>query len=228
MNILIPPAGLMTLATSLPNEYESDRAIEAEPMLRSADFKFAYSEGGPITKKLIEAIKGNRVADYYIGKALLSGLTPKIDTKSVMLMPGMYPCIGGWHCDDVPRNEDTGQPDISQIVSHDHIHFLVHLASNENLDCPTEFLTSPFQGELDPNAVWQSLDAKLEDPRYIRTTQLFGHGEVAMFRRHSVHRGTPAKGKGWRYFFRLSFTSRKVTPTIRKQVQVYTDISAGW
>lgn len=37
----------------------------------------------------------------------------RYDVKVHMLMPGQWPCIPGWHCDFVPRDEDkTLRPDL--------------------------------------------------------------------------------------------------------------------
>ena len=45
-----------------------------------------------------------------------------IDTKVVMLMPGMYPCIGGWHADAIERK--NGQPDLSTLNDNKGTHFI--------------------------------------------------------------------------------------------------------
>jgi hypothetical protein len=68
-----------------------------------------------------------------------------IDSRSHMLMKGMYPCIPGWHCDDFYRESHEHQPDLANIPPT--IHYLVVLgdcsrtefaATDLNLPDPTE------------------------------------------------------------------------------------------
>lgn len=217
----------ITMEVGKVEDYPSSEAIESEPMMRSADFEFVERCGGTLTKDIVKFLISHPDSLAVIEDQMKLGRKPKIDTKSVMLMPGMYPCIGGWHCDDVPRDESTGQPDLEAIVSG-HKHFLVHLASNPELGCHTQFLRSGLRIPVDPGNVWASVDEELRKVEQYHTIDEIAHGSIVMFDRHSLHRGTAAKGKGWRYFFRMSFTDRDVKPTIRKQVQVYTDINAGW
>lgn len=200
--------------------------VEQEPMLRSHTFSSASQHSGPLTARVLAELVEN--ADFINALKKNKKRKIKIDTKSVMLMEGMYPCIGGWHCDDVPRNPETGQPNIEEI-NGDADHFLVSLATDDI--CPTEFFV-PLGNDIHVSEenVWSSVNKSVEELRAKDEGCVlqFNRGEIVHFNRPSIHRGTAATKKGWRYFFRLSFTDRDITPSIRSQVQVYTDISKGW
>ena len=73
--------------------------VKNEPMLWQCDRKFAYENGGPITRAFLDAIKKTNLADDLI-----------IDTRTHMLMPGWWPAIPGYHHDDVPRTRADKQP----------------------------------------------------------------------------------------------------------------------
>jgi len=200
--------------------------VEQEPMLRSHTISSASECGGPLTRRVLTTLLDNPKFIEALNRNKKRNV--KIDTKSVMLMEGMYPCIGGWHCDDVPRNPETGQPNVDEI-NNDADHFLVSLATEDI--CPTEFY-SPLGNDISVSEenVWASVNKSVEDLCAVDEGVImpFTRGEIVRFNRGSIHRGTAASKKGWRYFFRLSFTDRDITPSIRSQVQVYTDISKGW
>ncbi len=80
-------------------------AVKNEPMLFNCDFRTAYEIGGPITRAFLDAIE----CDGYGGI---------IDTRVHMLMPVWFPCIPGWHHDDVPRSRPDGQPNYESPEHH--------------------------------------------------------------------------------------------------------------
>lgn len=192
--------------------------IAAEPMLFSADLVFALKNGGPLTKKALYALCECGVPQ--------SNLI--IDTKSVMLMPGMYPAIPGWHCDNVLRRSNNGQPDLESLNSNIY-NYSVSLSSSQTGGVSrTEFLLNDAELEINENRVWQSVDSAVNDnfPNNILSVP---DGNVMRFSQPTIHRATPATEKGWRFFFRASEPNgKKPLNEIRKQVQVYTDINNGW
>lgn len=202
------------LGASLPQF--SNEQIKNEPMLFNCSIVAAHALGGPITRAFIDA--GNFLPDAVI------------DTRSHMLMPGWYPCIPGWHHDDVPRSRSDGQPNYETPEYHTgHAMALI----NGGI-CPTQFAI----GEC-------SLpDVPLGDVIYKRwhplVEQLCQHhmlhrvdapsNQIVWFDWQSFHQGVAAKRGGWRWFGRASFgTHRKPTNEIRRQVQVYLEFPMeGW
>jgi len=74
--------------------------VKNEPMFFNSDLDFASKNGGPITRAFIKHFiseQGDRRPYVF-------------DSRVHMLMPGWYPCIPGFHHDDVPRSTSTGQP----------------------------------------------------------------------------------------------------------------------
>lgn len=197
----------------------SQTQIKKEPMLFSADYKYAKRKGGPITKEF------------------LKHLDPKkewvIDSRVHMLMPGWYPCIPGWHHDDIPRTRSDGQPNYKQNVQKldyyaDHVMTVVGDASL------TEFLA---EGILLPYIPvgkvfykeWNEMINK-HLLKYKDKVAKVNDGDVIRFESYAFHRGMPATKSGWRFFIRASTnTERPVLNEMRTQVQVYmSDLEGGW
>lgn len=86
------------LGDSLP--LYPEREVKNEPMLFSCDFNSAYYLGGCITRRFLEILP----TDFRNSKDLI------IDSRVHMLMPGFWPCIPGYHLDDIPRELPNGQP----------------------------------------------------------------------------------------------------------------------
>src|SRR5690348_15718886 len=83
--------------------------IKSEPMLFSSSVEFAVLNGGPITKE-------------FVSKLPKDWSDCIIDSRVHMLMPTWYPCIPGWHHDDVPRSREDGQPNYKNPEYHsEHI-----------------------------------------------------------------------------------------------------------
>jgi hypothetical protein len=203
--------------------------IEGEPMLYQASIAFARKHGGRITNRILDHLRETRTFDKDIlEQQLLHGRTAKIDTKSILLQPGQLPCIGGWHCDMIPRRKN-GTVKVYKINTEKAPGYLLSFCT-AGLICPTQFLSRPLlvaREELERSrlGVWGHADllANAHLPRVGTTT----NGELIRFTSSDLHRGTPAEGSGWRFFFRLIFTDTPPTDKIRKQVQVYTT-SVGW
>jgi len=185
--------------------------VRREPMVFAADFAGAIEMGGPITV------------------AFMRFLDPKkawvIDSKTVMLMEGMYPCIPGWHHDDVPRNTPDGQPNyMNPDYLSSHVMAIVGEGSQtEYVD--QEVTLPPVEGGRIIYQVWDRvLDAMRPRVYTVPYRQVLG------FEWSDLHRGTKAVKNGWRFFIRASTnTRREVKNERRTQVQVYMDdASRGW
>ncbi len=193
--------------------------IKNEVMLFNADVDFAWRYGGPITQAWLNAMTTAR---------LLSD-SCVIDTRVHMLMPGWYPCIPGWHHDDVPRMPDVaGQPNYDNPA-----YFSKHCCALVNAGvAPTEFLTGlidvpePVAGRV----TYEMWDSHLGDGLSHGDVIVAPEAQCLFFDADTFHRGVPAVKSGWRWFGRASWdTDRKPTNEIRRQVQVYLGVvNAGW
>lgn len=198
-------------------EFSQDE-IKNEPMFFNCTAPFALEHGGPITKAWLARVD-----------PLVMIADPVIDTRSHMLMQGWYPCIPGWHHDDVPRSTADGQPNYK-----DPEYFSYHCAALINAKiAPTEFIIGdievpePEHGRI----TYEQWDRYLDGPGSRQGTRISAPDRrLLYFDAATFHRGVEAKANGWRWFGRLSInTHRKPTNEIRRQVQVYLGVvNAGW
>lgn len=198
--------------------------IKNEPMVFSGSPEFAHHKGGPLTKELTRKIMMHPMFGAVQLFAPENQFNVVIDTRVTMTMPGMYPSIPGWHCDDVPRGKTHGQPvlhGINPFVQH----FMVLLSDQEDAVSCTEFVTEPFEVNVDLANVWNSVDRAVEAEK--PKTGFLPQGEIIRFNQEAIHRASVTKTAGWRFFYRASVTHRKPANEIRKQVQVYTS-TQGW
>lgn len=218
----------------IPTAHQSQSSliadIKAEPMLFRASPDFAFVHGDLLTMDFIHA------AEKLWGN--LDGCI--VDSRHHMLMPGMVPCIPGWHTDDAPRKADycAAQPNIfTPEYETEHLLCVVDAGTGSL----TEFLRGPvyLNQEVIENkhreeglTFYKTVDTLIE-------LGLAGHGcervrpasgDVVEFNVHSWHRGIPAKSRGFRFFIRITRNSRhKVENELRSNAQVYiTDTSYGW
>ena len=202
------------------NGIATQEQIHDEPMLFSAHPEFAAERGGPLT---IAALK---MLCYHLPKVATEGKHLVIDTRSHMLMPGMYPAIGGWHCDAVARSDYNAQPDLSKMDGAKH--WVMTLSTHPEGVSRTEFITQDYTAkDIDKDLVWGSVSRGIGNGDNL-DKMLLKDGELLMFTSSTLHRAMPATRRGWRWFFRCSEYHSKPQNKIRKQVQVYTDISGGW
>jgi hypothetical protein len=196
--------------------------VKAEPMFFNASWDFAYRYGGHLTRDFLEKLD----------ESLGTETKWVIDTKSCMLMNGWYPCIPGWHHDDVPRERKDGQPDyLTPSYRSNHV---LCLAGDDI--CRTEFALGeahfPYVpvGELIYKN-WHSLVDRYVENKTLESYNPPMHRLVA-FNDRSWHQGVKAYGNGWRWFARASCDTARVntiTNEIRTQVQVYLDDPLeGW
>lgn len=188
-----------------------------ETMLFSADWDFAHKNGGPMTKYAMAALEkhGNLTHEA----AASPDLNVIIDTRVHMLMPGMLPAIGGWHCDAMPRpGGPYGDQPNPRLYDPRVAHYTVTVSQSET--SRTEFLAEPVTVSLPPGErVWATVHQKIqEEPR---NTILMEHGSLARFDLGSPHRASITTTAGWRFFFRASLYKSTPRNQIRRQVQVY-------
>lgn len=194
----------------------TDKQIKDEPMFFGADFEYAYDNGGPITRAFLECVPSN----WWITGMIF-------DSRSHMLMEGWYPCIPGWHHDDVPRSTPTGQPNYTNPeYKAEHLLGLV----NAHI-CSTEFLVRQID-VADPDintTIYEGWDKQISEFSCKNIVNAES-GRYYQFDWNTFHQGVPAVANGWRWFGRLSRkTKRPVLNEIRKQVQVYLEYpKAGW
>lgn len=196
----------------------SEVFIKNEPMFFSASREFATIQGGPITREFLSHLP--------------KGVEPIIDSRMHMLMPGWYPCIPGWHLDDVPRTRADGQPE------HDHPAYkswnVMAIIGDASI---TEFI----KGDVEladvgfhEGAVYGQWNAEINRQLQSKNCSIAirqaPDSTMITFKYGAFHRGVPATKFGWRFFIRANYnTARRVMNEIRKQTQVYLPVpEAGW
>ncbi len=200
--------------------------IKNEPMLFNCDWEHAEKLGGPITNDFL-----SKIPPYWRSTPCV------IDTRVHMLMPGWYPCIPGWHHDDVPRTRSDGQPNYLDERQASHIIGL------QNGDvCPTQLAMGRAEFHEVPlgQTVYSQWNGEVDE--HVRTFRLgtthILDRELLLIDDRTWHRCQGATGSGWRWFGRISRYWLNGSPIergnsrsneIRKQVQVYIDpINKGW
>jgi hypothetical protein len=190
--------------------------IKNEPMLFNCSVEFALKSAGPLTRAFLKAVPSEWRGDEII-----------IDSRVHMLMPGWYPCIPGYHHDDVARDA-TGQPNYDKqpyIAKH-----LLGLVNGEI--APTKFAVGKHsldkvQGDT-VYKVWHNVVTQQVKDGILKEISAES-GKVYAFDWQTMHRGQKATGSGWRWFIRLTERRHTFTNEIRNQVNVYLDNPvAGW
>lgn len=208
---------------SLPPELNDLGVVKAEPMMFNANGTWARDHGGPITRHFLDLL--TRRAGIELGQLVF-------DSRVHMLMPGWWPCIPGWHHDDVPRSTPDGQPnydapeyrsDHAAAVVGDPVSLTEFAVGDATFPRPPE--GAIWYGEWDP-----IVEKRIEEGTLAREQAPLG--EVIMFDDRTWHRGAQATGSGWRWFGRASWNTDRVgraTNEIRQQVQVYmSNPTGGW
>jgi len=193
--------------------------IKNEPMFFNCNLDYAYQHGGPITKEFILKLPH----DWWTSSNLV------LDSRVHMLMKNWYPCIPGWHHDDIPRSTSTGQPNyLTPEYRAEHLSGLVNAEI-----CPTTFIIGPVEvSEPDINTrIYNRWHDEIETMSHLEKYQVKS-GEYIQFNGESFHSGVKAIDNGWRWFIRLSRNTgrqNKITNEIRRQVQVYLEHpTEGW
>jgi hypothetical protein len=201
----------------------SQNEIKNEPMLFSCDVLHARSLGGIITNTVLDYLSDlySSKSDLYFSKNMI------IDTRVHMLQKGWYPCIPGWHMDDVPRDTLNGQPNLLSPLNTT-VHVMVLL--NGDI-ASTEFAVGSF--DVPPTSkeiFYDEINSIVENDSNKRVVSVPSNRFI-FFDHDSIHRGVPAVANGWRFFFRATAQStRQVQNQVRRQTQVYLDTKTqtGW
>ena len=211
--------------------------VKNEPMLFSATPLFAWNNGGPITRDFLSLFFAISLADeatWVLRDSKCSNFN--FDSRVHMLMPGWFPCIPGWHHDDVPRSRSDGQPNYKNPEYHSK-----HCLALVNGDiCPTEFAVGSAAYEDTPlfyghptYKVWHE-NVERDIKEKVLTRVPVESNRLVYFDSQSFHQGTRAVKRGWRWFGRLSWDAgyeqgRPHANEVRKQVQVYLEHPMeGW
>lgn len=206
-----------TLTLGAKLEATDQVTIKQEPMLHRASRGFAIRHGGPLTMRFIQAL------DTVWNDEIL------IDSRVHMLMPGMWPCIPGWHHDDVPRSRADGQPNY-ETPEYRSQHCMALWG-----DCSlTEFAVGEADFDIPPEGtkIYKTLQPVVErrcnDGQLTRVTA--EPGRMIFFDWLTWHRGMPTTHHGFRFFIRASRASG-LTPRneIRYNANVYMPVvEEGW
>jgi hypothetical protein len=194
--------------------------IKNEPMFYNCGMDYAYKHGGPITRSFMDALPYSwKTSDVVF------------DSRVHMLMPGWYPCIPGWHHDDIPRGAD-GQP-----IYNDPPYRAQHILGLVNADiCPTHFaigrceMPIPVAGEI-LYEKWHPVVAELVKNEQLEL-RMAADRMMYQLDDETFHNGSAAVADGWRWFGRISrYTHRvhHITNEIRVNAQVYLELlNKGW
>ncbi len=201
------------LGDKYPYEY-TDLDIQHEPMFYRANKRFARNNGNILTRTAINLLPEDWRS--------LPDDEVSIDSRSHMLKKNWWPCIPGWHHDQIPRNRSDGQPDYDNPGNAEHIMMLLNAEV-----APTEFATGKAEfsdvasGEV-YYKIWHSIvEDKIKNNELKKISA--PNGQFIHFDKFSWHQGTAAVKNGWRWFIRFSrnLEGRKPKNEIRRQVQVY-------
>lgn len=206
----------------------TDQEIKNEPMLFNNNGGSAYEQGGPITRAFLSELPRSWTMSPLV-----------IDSRVHMLMPGWFPCIPGWHHDDVPRVRVDGQPEyVKPTIRAEHIMMLVnsHLAPTQFAIGKANFVEPPLGSTIYEQ--WHhDVGFKIQVGDLV--TCNIQDRVLTQFDDRTWHRGVAATGNGWRFFIRASRyfdLDGQLIPRpgvraneVRKQVQIYMSAeNAGW
>jgi hypothetical protein len=193
--------------------------VKNEPMLFNCDIRHSIKYGKSITLDFLMSLP----------MEILKNPTFIFDSRVHMLMKGWFPCIPGFHHDDVERTLATGQPNyINPSTRSNHAFALV----NGDI-CPTEFALGDYSLEIpEEGIIYKEWHPKVQSliSDGLMTSHKVKSNQVIFFNDRAFHQGTKAVENGWRWFGRASWdTTRKPTNEIRNQVQVYLEFPMeGW
>jgi hypothetical protein len=197
----------------------SQQQLKNETMFFGADWFFALANAGQQTIEFMRNLDPSWKGEGTI-----------IDSRVHMLMPGWYPCIPGYHHDDVPRERSDGQPEY-----HSPSYRSEHAMAIYNGDiCPTEFALGHQEfDDVELGKVYYK-EWHPQVTEHLKTGGLVPWNaqadRIIYFNDRTWHQGTKAVKAGWRLFIRASRnTNRPVMNEVRRQVQVYLENPMeGW
>lgn len=180
-----------------------------------ADPSFVWKFGNPIYRMFLNMCPFSDKFKYI-----------SVDSRVHMLMPGWYPCIPGWHCDDFYR--PNGQPDLENVPEMNHFAMVIGSTA-----C-TEFITKPINLPGPDEILATVVCPKQARPLYAYYNQCMEYspltgsrrqvesGEIIQFGPLDFHRGMPATNNSWRLFVRATESDvQEPLNELRTQTQVY-------
>jgi hypothetical protein len=197
--------------------------IRQIPQFYRADFDMVYRLGGDFLRQVLKYCKFESHYNYL-----------SIDTRVHMLMPGWYPCIPGWHCDDFYR-PTGGQPDLENVMTKAMATHHLVVAGDTSFTqflCLNSDLPSPSELQHIPGNLYAKYDDLINAKIEAGTLKSFDvkNGEIIQFSPLDFHRGVQATRHGWRVFARTTQSNHyQPQNEIRTQTQVYLPVvNAGW
>ncbi len=195
-------------------------SIQHEKMFYRCDADFVLVNGGELTKEFMRVLPA----------AWRNDPSLSIDSRSHMLMPTWWPCIPGWHHDDVERSRADGQPNYEN-PSYRPQHILALVGADVS---PTEFALGESQFpnfELGQKCygIWSPMvTEKIQSGEF---KSFFAPDSTLIhFDDRTWHRGSVANKSGWRWFIRATIGTKRIPKNeIRLQTQVYMPLpEVGW
>jgi hypothetical protein len=199
--------------------HQTEFSIKSEPMLFNCNVSHAASLGSTLTDLFLSALP----QDWTDGPLI-------IDSRSHMLMPEWYPCIPGWHHDEVPRTRSDSQPDYHSPFRSTHAMLLLNGAI-----CPTEFALGNLDIDIPEigSVIYRSwhpiVSQACTDKKLTKLSA--PSNKIIFFNDRTWHQGTKAIKTGFRFFIRATmhfneYGQRIARPKpafneIRQQSQVY-------
>lgn len=202
-----------------PSPDDDMEHVKHEPAFFQASLDFAYQNGGAITRRFLDALPP------------LARQTPAfLDSRVHMLMPGWWPCIPGWHHDDVERSRADGQPNYF-TASYRPVFYMSLVGS---ADCATEFTIGSIglpdvpEGEVYYREWHPLVDSAVRAGSLERWSCPFN--TVVEFDDRDFHQGVVSKSSGWRWFGRVTVGNPlKPANEIRRNSMVYLERPMeGW
>lgn len=209
------------------------------------------------TEQMVRAMSWERfyenkmlAACYLTENAILNGIDSHwwknrefwtIDSRVHMLMKDWYPCIPGWHHDDVPRTRVDKQPNYADELRCEHAMFLLnaHVA-------PTEFAigTADFDEPCLGETIYEQWDRDVRAEVSAGALQAVScpDSQWVYFNDRTWHRGVQCQVDfGHRLFIRIGMNYRMIdgekvyvkpekwSNEIRRNAQVYMEYpNKGW
>jgi hypothetical protein len=150
-----------------------------------------------------------------------------IDVKIHLLkIVGSYPCIPGWHCDEVYRKNN----ELDWFMTNPDRHFYLCLF-DYGTGSLTEFCDYEISDDYNKFKQHKDINEYIKNNKSINIIKTQPN-VIYKFNVNDPHRGIESTGSGWRYFFRATVLS-DLTPRneIREQSQVYVPLERledGW
>lgn len=204
-------------------ETPDDQTVEQEPMFMQMPVQQAYEQGGEITRRFLDSL--------FVSEVEREKSSAFLNSRVHMLMPGWYPCIPGWHHDDVERSRADKQP--NYFTASYRPHFALGIVGSAV--CPTQIVHGNFKmDEVHGGAIYKEWHDRIAYLAGRYPTQhpklMVPYGYAVWMDDRTLHQGTMCTQGGWRWFGRVTFGNP--TPPmakVRRQVNVYLENPMeGW